>query len=76
MAQLKNKRMLLVEKRFKEPLETLLPRIYNESTSPDAAAKKLGVSHGLLYYWGAKMGYVIESRMVPIADSKRRATLR
>lgn len=46
----KTVRMLQIEKDRKEPIDTLLARLLREKNTTDAA-KDLGVSRTILYWW-------------------------
>ena len=60
--------MLRVERDFKEPLETLLPRLINEWGSSDAASK-MGISTSLVGYWCLKLGVI--KRTIALAPGQR-----
>ena len=64
----KTRVMLRVEKDFKEPLETLLPRLINEWGSSDAASK-MGISTSLVGYWCLKLGVI--KRTIALAPGQR-----
>ena len=64
----KTRVMLRVEKDFKEPLETLLPRLINDWGSSDAASK-MGISTSLVGYWCLKLGVI--KRTIALAPGQR-----
>lgn len=51
----KTKKMVIVEQRWKEPLETLLPKMVT-AHGLSATAEQLGVSKATLGYWLLKLG--------------------
>jgi len=51
-----------VEARFGEPLEELLPRLYQEG-GLDHISKVLGVRKSTIYYWLLRLGFVVERRL-------------
>ena len=55
----KSKKMLEVEEKHGEQLETLLPRLYNEMGLP-AMVEELGLNKSTLWYWFLKIGMRIE----------------
>ena len=70
----KSKKMLQVEKKFRQPLEELLPRLINEKGLTDTA-NELGLSKATLGYWLLKL----QIRVVRVAlkpDEEIRITLR
>ena len=50
----KSKKMLQVEKKFRQPLEELLPRLINDKGLTDTAAE-LGLGKATLGYWLLKL---------------------
>ncbi|MCH7604417.1 hypothetical protein IID24_00245 [Patescibacteria group bacterium] len=54
----KTTKMVTVEERFEEPLETILPPMITEK-GMSATAKELNVSLATLSYWVLKLGIVI-----------------
>ncbi len=60
----KTKKMVAVEQRFKEPLESLLPKMVT-ARGLSATAEQLGVSKATIGYWLLKLG--IKIRRVAIA---------
>jgi hypothetical protein len=64
----KTRVMLRVEKDFKEPLETLLPRLINDWGSSDAASR-MGISTSLVGYWCLKLGVI--KRTIALAPGQR-----
>ncbi len=50
----KTKKMIVVEQRWKEPLETLLPKMVT-ARGLSATAEQLGVSKATLGYWLLKL---------------------
>jgi hypothetical protein len=64
----KTKLMRSVEERYRdEPLETLLPRLYNEMGLP-GMAEELQISKGTLWYWLLKFG--VNVRKVALAPGE------
>ncbi|MBI4236249.1 MAG: hypothetical protein HY688_02685 [Chloroflexi bacterium] len=55
MARQKTRLMRQVEERYGQPLERLLPQLYNEMGLP-GMAQELGISKGTLWYWLLKYG--------------------
>jgi len=55
----KTRLMRQVEAQFGQPLEKLLPEMYNEMGLP-AMAEKLGVSRGTVWYWLLKFGVSVQ----------------
>lgn len=60
----KTKKMVTVEQEWKEPLETLLPKMVT-ARGLSATADQLGVSKATLGYWLLKLG--IKVRRVAVA---------
>lgn len=50
----KSKKMLQVEKKFRQPLEELLPRLINDKGLTDTA-EELGLGKATLGYWLLKL---------------------
>lgn len=68
MAQRKTRLMRSVEDRYQgEPLETLLPRLYNEKGLP-GMSEELEISKGTLWYWLLKFG--VNVRKVALAPGE------
>ena len=55
----KTKLMLRIEEKYGQPLEKLLPRLYNERGLP-AMAAEFGISKGTIWYWMLKFGINIQ----------------
>ena len=70
----KSKKMLQVEKKFRQPLEELLPRLINEKGLTDTA-NELGLSKATLGYWLLKLQIRVE-RVALKPDEEIRVTLR
>lgn len=54
----KTKDMLEVEELHGEPLEVLLPQLFNEVGGTQRVANKLGVSRNTIYIWCRILGIV------------------
>ncbi len=63
----KTKKMIVVEERFQQPLEKMLPRLVTEQ-GLSATAEELGVSKATLGYWLLKLG--INVRRVALAPGE------
>ena len=64
----KTKEMLLVEKRFGEPLETLLPRLFNEHDTLQKVAETISISRNALYHWCRSLG-ITTQRVITVVDA-------
>ncbi|MCL0100109.1 hypothetical protein M1O55_04505 [Dehalococcoidia bacterium] len=67
MVNRKTKKMLVVEERFQQPLEKMLPELVTE-WGLSATADQLGVSKATLGYWLLKLG--INVRRVALAPGE------
>jgi hypothetical protein len=67
MAMRKTKLMRGVEERYNQPLEKLLPRMYNEMGLP-RMAEVLGVSRSTVWYWLLRYG--VDVRKVALAPGE------
>ena len=67
MVTRKTKKMLVVEERFQQPLEKILPELVTE-WGLSATAEQVGVSKATLGYWLLKLG--IRVRRVAIAPGE------
>ena len=63
----KTKKMLIVEKRFEQPLEKMLPELVTEQ-GLSATAEQFGVSKATVGYWLLKLG--INVRRVALAPGE------
>lgn len=63
----KTKLMRGVEERYNQPLEKLLPRMYNEMGLP-RMAEVLGVSRSTVWYWLLRYG--VDVRKVALAPGE------
>ena len=59
MNRRKTKKMLVVEERFHQPLEEMLPPLVTEN-GLSATAEELGVSKATLGYWLLKLGINVQ----------------
>jgi len=67
MAMRRTKLMRGVEERYNQPLEKLLPRMYNEMGLP-RMAEVLGVSRSTVWYWLLRYG--VDVRKVALAPGE------
>jgi transcriptional regulator with PAS, ATPase and Fis domain len=67
MAMRKTKLMRGVEERYNQPLEKLLPRMYNEMGLP-RMAEALGVSRSTVWYWMLRYG--VDLKKVALAPGE------
>jgi len=65
--QRRTKLMRGVEERYNEPLERLLPRMYNQMGLP-RMAEVLGVSRSTVWYWLLRYG--VDVRKVALAPGE------
>ncbi len=63
----KTKKMLLVEEKFRQPLERILPEMVTDR-GLSSTAEELGVSKATLGYWLLKLG--IDVRRVALAPGE------
>ena len=59
MHRRKTKKMMVVEERFQQPLEVMLPPLVTEN-GLSATAEELGVSKATLGYWLLKLGINVQ----------------
>lgn len=67
MAMRRTKLMRAVEERYNQPLERLLPRMYNEMGLP-RMAEVLGVSRSTVWYWLLRYG--VDVKKVALAPGE------
>lgn len=60
----KTVRMLQIEKDRKEPIDTLLARLLRDMNTTDAA-KDLGVSRTIVYFWILALDIRVQQVLVP-----------
>ena len=54
----KTRKMIAVEEKYRQPLETLLPKMINDM-GQSAVSDELGISKATLGYWNLKLGIVV-----------------